>query len=232
MFGIMEHCYTCNKPKVSDEHIPPQCLFPESKDLPTGLELRKNLITVPSCEEHNLRKSGDDEYLLFVLVANINVNFVGLNQWRTKIRRAMIKRPTKKGIFKNLQPVKYRNIDTGAYSIDFERLSRQFDLISRGIYFYHFREHWTHEISVALPFVISWGSEDAQQYRQAMIETANLVSGFLKDEPRRGENQEVFYYQYKIKTDSPGFVLRMVYYGGLEVVTISGNDNEQIVQTT
>jgi len=98
----MEHCYICNEPKVSDEHIPPQCLFPDSKDLPAGLDLRKNLITVPSCAEHNLRKSGDDEYLLFVLVANLNVNTVGLNQWRTKIRRAMIKRPSKKGIFKNL----------------------------------------------------------------------------------------------------------------------------------
>jgi len=221
----MECCYICNEPSVSDEHIPPQCLFPDSKDLPAGLDLRKNLITVPSCAEHNLRKSGDDEYLLFVLVANISVNIVGLNQWRTKIRRAMDKRPTKRGIFKNLQPVKYYNINTGAYSIDFERLSRQFELISRGIYFYHFRESWKREISVAIPFVIHPNPKQNQKHWQAMVETARLASEFLKDELKRGENPEVFYYQYKIKVDSPGYILRMVFYGGLEVMTISGNNN-------
>ena len=222
---MKEHCYMCNEPRVSDEHIPPLCLFPEPKDLPTGLDLRKNLITVPSCAKHNLRKSGDDEYLLFVLVANIDANIVGLNQWHTKIRRAMGKRPTKRGNFKNPQPIKYRNVNTGAFSIDFERFSRQFDCISRGIYFYHFRESWTHEISVAVPFVVSWESEQAHQYKQAMIQTANLASRFLEDEPKRGENPKVFYYQYKIRADSPGYILRMVFYGGLEVITISGNDN-------
>ena len=222
----MNLCYVCNKPSVSDEHIPPQCLFPESKDLSPGLNLRKNLITVPSCAEHNLRKSGDDEYLLFALVANINVNSVGLHHWRTKIRRAMLKRPAKRGIFKNLQPMQYYGINTGAYSIDFKRLSRQFDLISRGIYFYHFHEPWTHEINLAIPFVTSVGSEEGQKYSRVMIETSGLVSRFLKAEPEKGENKEVFYYQYKLKADSPGFVLRMVFYSGLEIVAISGGEEE------
>jgi len=60
-----------------------------------------------------------------------------------------------------------------------------------------------------------------------MTETTRQASGFLKNESMNGENPEVFYYQYKIKTDSPGFILRMVFYGGLEVVTISSNNNEK-----
>lgn len=226
----MEHCYMCNEPRVSDEHIPPQCLFPEPKDLPPGLDFRKNLITVPSCAEHNLRKSGDDEYLLFLLVANINVNSIGLNQWRTKIRRAMLKRPSKKGIFKNLQPINFQGINTGAYSIDFERLSRQFDLISRGIYFYHFREHWAYEINLAIPFAIPLASEQAQKHSQAMVETAQHVTWFLKTEPKLGENKEIFYYQYKLRTDSPGLALRMVFYDGIEVAAISSGNSDKIGQ--
>jgi hypothetical protein len=59
-----------------------------------------------------------------------------------------------------------------------------------------------------------------------MAEVAELVSRFLKDEPKRGENKEIFCYQYKLKADSPGVALRMVFYGGIEVAAISGDENE------
>lgn len=49
-------CYMCEKPATSVEHIPPKCLFPEQKDLPGGADLRKQLLTVPACDEHNLKK--------------------------------------------------------------------------------------------------------------------------------------------------------------------------------
>ncbi len=170
--------------------------------------------------------------MLFILVANINVNVTGLNQWRTKIRRAMAKRPTKKGILKNLQPVKYKGISTGIYEIDIERLSRQLDLISRGIYYYHFQKHWLHEIKLFITFAIPSESKQSQRYSQAVSEVTALAIRFLKDEPKRGENEEIFYYQYKLNSDSSGFVLRMVFYGGLEVVAISGENNDQSIQTT
>ena len=224
----MAECYMCNKAGISLEHVPPQCLFPESKDLPSGLNLRKNLITVPSCEEHNLRKSGDDEYLLFILVGNINVNSIGLIQWGTKIRRSMVKRPSKKGIFKNLQPVVFRGISTGKYEIDFERISRQFDRISRGIYYHHFQKHWPYEIALAIPLAISSGSNETKRYSQTIAEVASLASMFLKDEPKLGDNPEIFFYQHKLKTDSPGYVIRMVFYGGIEVAAISSPKNDQL----
>ena len=31
-------CYMCEKLATSVEHIPPQCLFPEQKDLPDGID--------------------------------------------------------------------------------------------------------------------------------------------------------------------------------------------------
>ena len=41
-------CYMCAAPKASVEHVPPKGLFPEIKDLPAGVNLRKELITVPA----------------------------------------------------------------------------------------------------------------------------------------------------------------------------------------
>jgi len=223
----MTQCYACNQEGISDEHIPPQCLFPEPKDLPPGLDLRKNLVTVPSCAEHNLRKSGDDEYLLFVLVANIHVNSLGLHQWRTKIRRSMLKRPSKRGIFKNLQPTEYQGIRTGKYEIDFERISKQFELIARGIYYHHFRKHWPHRFELAIPFALP-GSKETQPHSQAMAEVASHATQFLKDEPKLGDNPEIYFYQYKLKLDSPGCIIRMVFYGGIEVVAISNPKEDEL----
>ena len=63
----MAKCYMCDNLATTIEHAPPKCIFPEKKDLPAGMDLRKELITVPSCEEHNTAKSTDDEYLLNII---------------------------------------------------------------------------------------------------------------------------------------------------------------------
>lgn len=78
-------CYMCKKKGVTTEHVPPQCLFPEDKDLPVGVHLRRNLITVPSCVEHNSKKSKDDEYLLYTLVMNLPANGTAFQQFSTKV---------------------------------------------------------------------------------------------------------------------------------------------------
>jgi hypothetical protein len=53
-------CYMCDSPETSREHAPPLCFFPETKDV--GRDLRRNLVTVPSCDVHNSKKSKDDEF--------------------------------------------------------------------------------------------------------------------------------------------------------------------------
>ena len=83
----------CEKDATSEEHAPPKCLFPDEKDLPNGLNLRKDLIKVPSCESHNSAKSHDDEFLLYILCMNIATNSVALRQFFTKIRRSYKRRP-------------------------------------------------------------------------------------------------------------------------------------------
>jgi hypothetical protein len=214
----------CFKEAISEEHIPPKCLFPESKDLPLGVDYRKNLIKVPSCAEHNLQKSGDDEYLLYFLVSNFNVNLTGLRQWATKLRRSMSKRPSKLRIFKNLKAVVYRGVTTGIYEIDHERINQQFDRISRGIYYHHFHQHWPYAIDIVFPDAISVGVTESEQYNRAIMEATKLAVYFLQGEAKLGDNPEIFYYQLRLKEDSSGYILRMVFYGGIEVVSMSSSE--------
>src|SRR5207249_7535044 len=65
--GVMNfrelQCYMCDRQATSHEHVPPKCIFPERKDT-DGQDLRAQLITVPSCDIHNSKKSKDDESLM------------------------------------------------------------------------------------------------------------------------------------------------------------------------
>ncbi len=61
-----ESCYYCGAKATSREHVPPLAIFPQQKDF-DGIDFRSNLITVPSCEIHNQKKSNDDEFLMACL---------------------------------------------------------------------------------------------------------------------------------------------------------------------
>lgn len=75
----MRSCYFCNLPGTTDEHVPPRAIFPAQKDFP-GENHRLDLITVPSCTEHNSGKSDDDEFLLVSLAGIIGNNSIGYRQ--------------------------------------------------------------------------------------------------------------------------------------------------------
>ena len=64
-------CYykNCKNEITSSEHIPPKCLFPKG--------YRKELITVPSCDEHNTQKSNKDEYFRNILTLHVENNILG-----------------------------------------------------------------------------------------------------------------------------------------------------------
>lgn len=86
-----EKCYMCERNATSREHVPPLCLFPEVKDT-KGINFRKNLITVPSCDIHNSKKSDDDEFLMLSLSGLIKNNPVGNFHQLTKANRALKKK--------------------------------------------------------------------------------------------------------------------------------------------
>src|SRR5580765_5494653 len=96
-----EICYKCGTSATSREHVPPLCFFPEKKDI-NNIDFRINLITVPSCEEHNAKKSTDDEFLMAALSGIVGNNEVGYVHTKTKVKRALARKSKHfiKSIFK------------------------------------------------------------------------------------------------------------------------------------
>src|SRR5690554_7592949 len=84
----IKKCYMCENDATSREHVPPLCLFPEMKDT-KGINFRKELITVPSCDLHNSKKSDDDEFLMLSLAGLIKNNPVGNFHQLTKANRSL-----------------------------------------------------------------------------------------------------------------------------------------------
>ena len=104
----------CNAARTSDEHVPPKGIFPKKRDLPPGVDLRKQLITVPSCDVHNSEKSLDDEYLMYALVFGIQNNSTASEQVKGKITRAMCANPgVARLIAQNQKPVRVEDMSTG-----------------------------------------------------------------------------------------------------------------------
>jgi len=90
MSKTKKSCYMCNKAGTTKEHVPPKCFFPEKKDIRPEEDYRKNLITAPSCQEHNSGKSDDDSYLLAVIAAHYQNNPLSERHYSKKIKRALI----------------------------------------------------------------------------------------------------------------------------------------------
>src|SRR5947208_14670020 len=67
LLAVYPTCYACDNPRTSMAHAPPKCFFPEEKDNSGNYLSSKQLIKVPSCDEHTTKKSNDDVYALWHL---------------------------------------------------------------------------------------------------------------------------------------------------------------------
>src|SRR5258708_9202258 len=142
----MKTCYMCDKPGKTKEHVPPECFFPKQADIPKGLDFRKNLITVRSCDDHNLRKSGDDEYLKMVIASHWQNNQAGYEYSMAPVKRS-IQLKEKQGLWRNfLEKAKNDEFVSSegeqlvSINIDVARFNSELEKIARGIYFYQFKQ--------------------------------------------------------------------------------------------
>lgn len=224
-------CYMCDQPSTSAEHVPPKCLFPEKKDLPEGVDLRKQLITVPACYVHNTRKSKNDEYLLFCLVMSIPSNEVGENQFLSKVMRAIERNP---GLINQFlidhQPVVIEDTETSkventiAIKIDDDRLNEELDHLSRAIYFHHCGEKWNGEIDVYPNFLLSLDQENARDINDPLANMDNLSNQLFENIEFHGENPEVFKYQIIDGSKLCHKFLRLYFYNGNRVTIFVGRN--------
>ncbi len=147
-------CYCCEQIATTSDHIPPKCFFPEKKYLPNGSsDYRSDLITVPSCTEHNNLRSKDDEYTAAVIAMNSESELsssIFKSKWvKTLSRREGV---LGKRIFSTAEPVKVVSVKNGLFilyetlviSYEIERINRVIESIARALYYWEsgYREKW------------------------------------------------------------------------------------------
>lgn len=230
--NIEQQCYMCERIAISREHVPPLCLFPEIKDT-KGINFRKNLITVPSCDLHNSKKSTNDEFLMLCLSGLIRNNPVGSFHQLSKANRAL-KRKNKDFIEKEiLRNHKYKKIRTtdGKFRVvsignpNTDRIIECLEHIAFGLYYHEFKEGFQGEIVTILEF-IEYSENNSQTFKKFLkrrFEIENKLNCEIK-----GDNPEVFYYQF-YKPDEFGLIaLKLVFYGTAEAYfSFKGRDAKQ-----
>lgn len=224
-----EYCYWCGKKATSKEHVPPKCLFPEHKEIKEIYDqnFRKNLITVPSCDEHNMQKSNDDEYLLAVLSGRVGNNGVAYVHNSTKVKRARERNM-------HLVDVKEEGIITigqkafpvQMIQIDNLRLVHSFEAMGRALYFYEFNKVLDGKCKIISDVFVDFNIQKEDNEMSWFLE-------LLKTEqpqwhtPIKGENQDVFAYQISPMDDFGGGAIHLRFYKYTEVYVVFMENREK-----
>jgi hypothetical protein len=187
-------CYMCEAPRTSSEHAPPQCLFPEEKTF--GRDLRKNLITVPSCDAHNSVKSQADEEFraILVMAATLHPNAAGHHQFLQKFMKAAMRAPSKYNSFFNEQG-ELANRAGVVVQVNRAGFDSSIDHLVRALYFHEYNKKWTLPILIASPNFISGVKDGAAVAHDPSVQAAQVTMQMLKGRPVLGENPEVFKYR-------------------------------------
>ncbi|WP_139332255.1 hypothetical protein [Mucilaginibacter lappiensis] len=208
----------CNEPATSKEHVPPLCLFPEEKDTP-NLNFRKNLITIPSCDKHNGKKSQEDEYLMASLAGVVGNNYLALHHTRTKVKRGLDKSgiiyedlvltaPQKAAI--KLSDGKTHEVFLGL--VDNHRLENCFKHIAFGLYYHEYKKSFIGNYIIVIDFVNDFNANyETDKAKIKKIFDLQSVNWEIK-----GENPDVFKYQFG-EPDEFGTAAKMTFYGGSDV---------------
>lgn len=216
--GMKETCYMCNELSIGREHVPPRCLFPESKDLP-GTNYRKNLITVPSCDIHNSAKSKDDEYMMAILTTYILNDPVANEHIDTKVVRTLNRTPKlAAGLVEGGGVLS----DGLAYlGIESKRIFNVCEHIAKGLFFHQFKRKSLSSIQFLSPALLP-NNENARAFYEESNKCERYV-GLVLDQARVsfcGANPDIFKYRL-IEAMDNGLVVQLVFYNGVCVSGIS-----------
>lgn len=219
-------CYRCQSLETNTEHVPPKCFFPKQKDMPKGSpDYRKNLLTVPACQEHNNARSQDDEYTAAVIAMNAG-SALALKIFKYKWARTLLRNneALKKRFLATARDVKVITNrqgllipeDTLVISYEIDRINRVISSVAHAIYHIEsgMKKIWTHECTIRSPR-LTYEDLSIPQDLSALRQTENaFIQGELHPElglGRKGENPDIFYYQF-FDAQQGNFVIRMVFY--------------------
>ena len=174
--------------------------------------MRKNLVTVPACDEHNAGYKKDDEVASYVVLLTERVNRMGQEQLTKLLRAIRGRKGLVASIFKNIEVIQLPDgSEIPKIQFDAERVNRVMERIARGLFFHDFGRRWRCEFRVlAHGPLMSDLSPSPYAQRIRRLQTLFIHS------PRKSEYPEVFWYQWVagVGGDST-HLLRMCFYNGL-----------------
>lgn len=218
----IDTCYACDQLAVTREHIPPQVFFPTREEMGNSYpDFRVGLITVPSCEEHNSKKSLDDEYAFMIIAASFGVNDIALD-YSKKISRAIAYRPAKAGVYlKKFHYASIGDLPTITPWVNLERFNSFLELLSRGLYFCHYGKKWKSQLQI-LPtsFFRDPKDKNAVDINRKIIQVRETAKDFFSFEEKNGNQPRIFYFQFHQDKEQNKHLLRMVFYEGFEAIVL------------
>lgn len=200
----MKTCYMCDAPATSKEDIPPRCIFPKES------RYRKNLIRVPSCDNHNAAKSKADEYLKFILTAVGGMNELASNLFQGSVKRSFEYRPHLSERFTpNFQVIRIGNDETGGFSLDWNRFQSSITSIVRGLYFHMTGNKMTCKITGA-----AWAQMLTKDYSNALFSDVIRRTEREYQASWLGANPRVFQYSFDVSKSRNTSFCRLRFYEG------------------
>lgn len=214
-------CYMCDASFTSKEHVPPLAFFPEASELEKGVSYRKNLITVPSCDQHNGSTSEDDQYLLFVITSSFGVGSIAQNIFSEKIIRSILRRPSLIHFFKNKFVTSIGGKQRMGFEVDRIRFDRSISKIASALYYFAYKDKWSGDFFVYSPDLFSIKS-NAYEVNKTIYDLEVLTGTVLSSIEFSGENPQIF--RYKLFRRDNWYFARLLFYQGLVVNAFSENN--------
>jgi hypothetical protein len=204
-------CYQCDSDGVTKEHIPAKSFFPDNH--------RKNLITVPSCHDHNTSNSEDVEYVRNLITSHINANDVGMSHFQDKVIRSFDNSPKLfHRSFRDASTVLLSSEESLTYRFEFRRLAKVMSDLAYGLYFRDFRKSFMgtwgiFSLSLLSPATVFEGKPDGwERYR----ETLRQLTFQQKSTPQ----PRVFQYGV-VQWNELQLIYRLIFYEGFVVDALS-----------
>jgi hypothetical protein len=205
-------CYWCGTPATSKEHVPPRNLFPKGKN--------KDLITVPSCTEHNQAFGKIDEKFRVYLQAR-ETSSDALSEFKTRTIRGLTRPESAgfvKGVASGFTRVNLGRVQTIALKVNPSEQNLYFEKIIRGLYFHIYGHPTTGRVgSVSKDFLDL--SFDYKGLSETLIPYFNDPRIFKEGEVA---NPDIFRFRY-IEADfsnRKAFAVALLFYQGVEVIGI------------
>lgn len=164
---------------------------------------------VPSCAEHNSKKSKDDEILRWVLASAPGTNALALHVVEEGVLPSIERRPHLLNTFMpNFGLVQAPSFETGKFTVDLVRLERSVASIVRALFFRTQGRKLHEDLTVIWSALLSSDLKEAPFLPLIQKWEAILPANYV------GENPTVFRYSFHTFANDHSWLCRMQFYEG------------------